>query len=789
MAEVETKNIINTIPIKNLMQTTSVNDADIMVIEDDTTTYKIKASDLVCFIRETVKDTFVQLVEKGHENGVAPLNSNAKIDSNYLSFGKSAGTIYDGNDGTLLESSIGNHKADTSNPHKTTASQLGLSKVENKNSETIRSEITAQNVIKALGFTPEIDGSYENAVAYVDQKIAELINDAPETLDTLKEIADALADNKEVIDTINNLITTKASQSELDTHVGNGIIHVTAQDKANINTSLSHSNSAHARTDATSVAASATNGNIRINDTESTVYEHPLSGVNAGTYRQVTVDTKGHVTGGNNPVLPITQGGTGATTAAEAFSNLGITATIAEVNKLDGVNTTTAELNYLHGVTSSIQTQLNNTAKKNHGEHLPTTDSSSDGSFLMANDSSSEWHKLSAEDISTALGYVPGTGSNVVTAVKGDAETEYQTGNVNITPAKIGLKYVDNTPDKAKSVASAAKLSTTRNINGINFNGEQDIVHYGVCSSSATDTTKIVPCANFSLVTGAHIRVKFTVTNSASAPVSLNVNNTGDKTIKYHGGTIGGSWLSANRVLEFVYDGTDWLITGDLDNNNRTSQTNTTTSGDYRVLMSYNTNDTSESTYTRKSNKFLANPATGEFFATGYRRNNLTNTTIDINTLNLSSGSPSIAYYICKTIVGSSNISNIPVAGQPFVLDVELMRWGSTTDYITMQTFRSISQKTYEYVRYCTNGTWTSWTTRVFTDTKNTSGSTNTSNKIFLIGATSQASNPQTYSHDTVYVGTDGCLYSNGKRITTELISATEPTGLQIGDYWLEKQV
>lgn len=47
------------------------------------------------------------------------------------------------------------------------------------------------------------------------------------------------------------------------------------------------------------------------------------------------------------------------------------------------------------------------------------------------------------------------------------------------------------------------------------------------------------------------------------------------------------------------------------------------------------------------------------------------------------------------------------------------------------------------------------------TDTKNTAGSTNTSSKIFLIGATSQASNPQTYSHDTVYVGTDGHLYSN----------------------------
>ena len=47
------------------------------------------------------------------------------------------------------------------------------------------------------------------------------------------------------------------------------------------------------------------------------------------------------------------------------------------------------------------------------------------------------------------------------------------------------------------------------------------------------------------------------------------------------------------------------------------------------------------------------------------------------------------------------------------------------------------------------------------TDTKNTAGSTNSSSKLFLIGATSQAANPQTYSHDTAYVGTDGCLSSN----------------------------
>ena len=54
-----------------------------------------------------------------------------------------------------------------------------------------------------------------------------------------------------------------------------------------------------------------------------------------------------------------------------------------------------------------------------------------------------------------------------------------------------------------------------------------------------------------------------------------------------------------------------------------------------------------------------------------------------------------------------------------------------------------------------------------YVDTKNTAGSTNTSSKIYLIGATSQAANPQTYSHDTAYVGTDGCLYSGNAKVLT----------------------
>lgn len=50
------------------------------------------------------------------------------------------------------------------------------------------------------------------------------------------------------------------------------------------------------------------------------------------------------------------------------------------------------------------------------------------------------------------------------------------------------------------------------------------------------------------------------------------------------------------------------------------------------------------------------------------------------------------------------------------------------------------------------------------TDTKNTAGSTDTSSKIFLIGATSQAANPQTYSDNEVYA-TNGVLTTKSVQV------------------------
>lgn len=108
----------------------------------------------------------------------------------------------------------------------------------------------------------------------------------------------------------------------LDAHTDNTDIHVTTANKTNWNSAYTHSTSAHARTDATNVSDSTTNGNIKINGTETNVYSHPNSGVTAGTYKSVTVNAQGHVTGGSNPTTLAGYGITDAESKGAASSAL-----------------------------------------------------------------------------------------------------------------------------------------------------------------------------------------------------------------------------------------------------------------------------------------------------------------------------------------------------------------------------------------------------------------------------------------------------------------------------------
>lgn len=120
------------------------------------------------------------------------------------------------------------------------------------------------------------------------------------------------------------------------------------------------------------------------------------------------------------------------------------------------------------------------------------------------------------------------------------------------------------------------------------------------------------------------IGVKFTNTNTVTANVTLDVNDSGDKSIYYNNAvyTAGNAGICgyAARTIYYMYDGTNWvwLNMGTLDGNTDTkvTQTVTTTNATYEVLFSVSTGNSTKTEGARKNNNLTFNPSTGNLTAT-----------------------------------------------------------------------------------------------------------------------------------------------------------------------------
>ena len=128
------------------------------------------------------------------------------------------------------------------------------------------------------------------------------------------------------------------------------------------------------------------------------------------------------------------------TNTTYTLSSFGITATAAELNKLDGVTATAAELNYVDGVTSNIQTQLNGKAASSH-THQYAGSASAGGS---AN---------SAVKLDTSAGSAT---QPVYFSGGKPVATTYTLG----TSVPSGAKFTDTTYSVMKAATSSAAGST-----------------------------------------------------------------------------------------------------------------------------------------------------------------------------------------------------------------------------------------------------------------------------------------------------------------------------------------
>lgn len=198
--------------------------------------------------------------------------------------------------------------------------------------------------------------------------------------------------------------------------------------------------------------------------------------------------------------------------------------------------------------------------------------------------SSGDFTKLS-KFTATEAGYLSGVTSSIQDQLNGKAASNHTHNYAGSSSA-------------GGSANSAVKLNTARKIDGVNFDGSVDINHYGTCSTAANTAAKTVSCSGFNLVTGASIKVKFTVTNTASSP-TLNVNSTGAKNIYYKNAAITAGYLVANKIYEFVYDGTNYVLVGDVD----TNTTYTSLKNPYALTLQFN--GTTNKTYDGSSAQTL----------------------------------------------------------------------------------------------------------------------------------------------------------------------------------------
>lgn len=179
------------------------------------------------------------------------------------------------------------------------------------------------------------------------------------------------------------------------------------------------------------------------------------------------------------------------------------------------------------------------------------------------------------------------------------------------------LEALDPTTDAEKEVLSATKLKNARTIDGVEFDGSGNIVHYGTCSTAYNVQAKVISCPGFVLTEGARIIIKFTQNNNYTDP-TFNVNNTGAIGVKYFGGNLpSGNFLRTGAVYEFMYDGTNYCFVGNFDNNNYVYQSALSTDAEYPLICKNNANQTAENNAVHYASGITMNPSTNKITASG----------------------------------------------------------------------------------------------------------------------------------------------------------------------------
>ena len=293
-----------------------------------------------------------------------------------------------------------------------------------------------------------------------------------------------------------------------------------------------------------------------------TVYTHPTSGVAAGNYRSVTVNTSGHITAGTNPTTVSGYGLTDVYTKTENNTSLALKVNNSEKGVANGIATldTNGKV-VLTQIPDSLLGQLEYIGIWNFAT-LPTA--TEKGQYWIAS-VAGNGYEVGDWAVWNGSAFDKVDNTDAVASVAG------KTGAVTLVKGDVGLGSVDNTADSTKNVLSATKLTTARTIGGVSFDGTININLPGVNATGNQNTTgnaaTATKWATARTINGvafdgsANIAISSITNPSITGSITEQVYNLTGTAINPVNGTIQYKTVSANTTFtETLTDGQSVLL-------------------------------------------------------------------------------------------------------------------------------------------------------------------------------------------------------------------------------------
>lgn len=289
----------------------------------------------------------------------------------------------------------------------------------------------------------------------------------------------------------------------------------------------------------TKVEASSTNGNIKIDGSETTVYTHPTTTAASAAAKKVGKDALGHV------VL-----GEALTKSDVGLGNVDNTAD-SNKNVLSATKLTTART--IDGIS------FDGTADISHYGECPTAAATA----------------AKVVTLPDSAGFVLAAGASLYVKFQNANSVASPTLNVNGTGAKAIYRYGTTAPGNTAATSWQANSvehlvydgAAWRLVGWLNddhtYNNASLGQGYGTCTTAEATAAKVVTHSSYVLATGGIVAVKFSYGLCASA--TMNVNGKGAKNIFIHGAAVTSAtakMVKAGDIAYFIYDGTQYQFLG-----------------------------------------------------------------------------------------------------------------------------------------------------------------------------------------------------------------------------------